>query len=67
MLFDPYGQSKTKNLNQKVVVRSDTLEILGSHGNAIGIESISKRVAEEPFEKLKWNKGLKVVNPIPQF
>ena len=67
LLFDPYGQSKTKNLNQKVVVRGDTLEILGSHGNAIGIESISTRVAEEPFENLKWNKGLKVVNPIPHF
>ena len=49
------------------MVRGQTLEILETHGNAIGFENIDKSVAEEPFEKLKWNKGLKLVNPIPKF
>ena len=67
LLYDQSGNSKTKNLNQKLVVRGQTLEILETHGNAIGFENIDKSSAEEPFDKLKWNKGLKLVNLIPKF
>ena len=67
LLFDPSGVSKTSNLNQKIVIRGDTLEILESEGSAIGFESIDKASMEEPFDKLKWNKGLKIVNPLPKF
>ena len=49
------------------MVRGQTLEILETQGNAIGFENIDKSSAEEPFDKLKWNKGLKLVNPIPKF
>merc|ERR1712228_767241 len=65
LLFDPNGVSKTENLNQKIVIRGNTLEIMESKGSSIGFESISNASAQEPFDKLKWNKGLKLVNPIP--
>ena len=67
LLYDQSGAQKTGNLNQKIVVRGQTLEILESHGNSIGFENLDKASASEPFDKLKWNKALKIVNPIPKF
>ena len=49
------------------MIRGDTLEILGGKGSAISFESIDKATMREPFDKLKWNKGLKIVNPLPKF
>ena len=37
LLYDQNGRSKAKNLNQKVVIRGPTLEILESNGNAISM------------------------------
>ena len=67
LLYDQGGNLKPTNINQKIVVEGQVLEILESHGNAIRFESLDKASAEEPFDKLKWNKALKIVNPIPKF
>ena len=54
-------------MNQKVVINGPTLELLESKGNAVGFQSVSQEQAKRAFEGLKWNKSLKIVNPVPQF
>jgi len=54
-------------LNQKVVIRGPTLEILESRGNAVSLQAATTEESQTIFENLKWNKSLKIVNPVPQF
>ena len=54
-------------MNQKVVIRGPTLEILESKGNAISMQAVTTEEAQSLFENLKWNKSLKIVDPVPQF
>ena len=65
LLYDQNGKSKAQNLNQKVVVRGPTLEILESKGNAISIQASTTVESQTMFENLKWNKSLKIVNQVP--
>lgn len=65
MLYDQNGTCKAKNLNQKVVIRGPTLEILESKGNAISFQAVTSEEAQKSFENLKWNKSLKIANPLP--
>ena len=67
LLYDANGRSKALNLNQKVVFNGPTLEIVESKGNAISFQAVAPEEAQAPFENLKWNKSLKIVNPVPQF
>lgn len=54
-------------MNQKVVINGPTLEILESKGNAVSFQSVAPEEAQSTFENMKWNKSLKIVNPVPQF
>ena len=54
-------------MNQKVVINGPTLEILESKGNAISFQAVTPEDAQGAFNNLKWNKSLKIVNPVPQF
>ena len=65
LLYDANGKSKAQNLNQKVIFNGPTLEIVESKGNAISFQAVSAEEAQAPFESLKWNKSLKIVNPVP--
>ena len=67
LLYDQNGVSKSANLNQKVVINGPTLEVLDSKGNAISFQPVSEAEAQSVFDKMKWNKSLKIVNPVPQF
>lgn len=67
LLYDHCGQSKAGNLNQKVVINGPTLEILESQGNAVSFAAVTSEEAELCFESMKWNKSLKIVNPVPRF
>ena len=50
-----------------MVINGPTLEILESKGNAISFQSVTPEDAQGTFNNLKWNKSLKIVNPVPQF
>ena len=50
-----------------MVINGPTLEILESKGNAVSFQPVSALDSQAPFENLKWNKSLKIVNPVPQF
>lgn len=41
--------------------------MLESKGNAISFQAVSAAEAEEAFVSMKWNKSLKVADPVPQF
>lgn len=54
-------------MNQKVVIKGPTLEILESKGNAVSFQPVSSEEALSVFENMKWNKTLKIADPVPQF
>ena len=50
-----------------MIFNGPSLEILESKGSAISFQAVPPAEAQAPFENLKWNKSLKIVNPVPQF
>ena len=67
LLYDESGKSKAGNLSQKVVINGPTLELLESKGNAVTFQAVTPDEAGKVFENLKWNKTLKIAEPVPQF
>jgi len=65
LLYDQSGKSKVKNMNQKVVINGSTLELLESKGNAVSFQAVAREEAQRVFENLKWNKTLKIAQPVP--
>lgn len=66
-LYDQNGQTKTANLNQKAVINGPVLEILESQGNSLSFQGVDAKTAEQYYDTMKWNKSLKIVQPLPQF
>lgn len=67
LLYDESGRSKTQNLNQKVVINGPTLEILESKGNAVSFQAVAPEESQQIFDNLKWNRTLKIAEPVPSF
>ena len=67
MLYDYSGKTKVHNLNQKVLINGNKLEILESKGNAVSFQAVTAEESLKAFENMKWNKTLKIANPVPQF
>ena len=50
-----------------MVINGPTLEILESKGNAVTFQAVAPEESQKVFESLKWNRTLKIADPVPQF
>ena len=69
MLYDAQGNPKGQQASlQKLVVKGDTLDILGNGGQSIQFKSLTAEESTNAVvENLKVNKTFKAVNTIPRF